>query len=78
MPSVRTLLARVQRLEAARTAPASPIVQYYGSVEGYAKSCAGLDQQDMQFVIAALHRWERDGVWNQWERQRHGVWEMGK
>jgi hypothetical protein len=75
MASVQALLRRVQRLETARTATPSPIVQLYGSVDGFAVGAEGLDRTDFPAVVAALHRWERDGVWNQWHRQRNGMWE---
>jgi hypothetical protein len=69
MPSVQALLRRVHRLETAR------IVQLYGSVDGFAEGAEGLDRVDFPLVIAALRRWEADGVWNHWHRQRNGMWE---
>ena len=75
MASVQALLRRVAKLETARTPRPSPIVQLYGSVDGFAEGAEGLDRVDFPLVIAALHRWERDGVWNQWHRQRNGMWE---
>ncbi|MFN3663955.1 hypothetical protein [Yoonia sp.] len=75
MPSVRTLLARVQRLEAARTATPSPIVQLYGSVDGFAEGSEGLDRVDFPLVLAALRRWEADRVYDHMHRQRNGIWE---
>ena len=64
MTSVRTMLARVQRLEQARQAPVSPIVAAYGSIEAFAADADGLDAIDFAGVVAALQRWERDGVWH--------------
>lgn len=75
MASVQALLKRVRRLEAARTATPSPIVQLYGSVDGFADGAEGLDRVDFPLVLAALRRWEADGVWNHWHRQRNGMWE---
>jgi len=75
MQSTRALLRRVQRLESARTAPPSPIVQLYGSVEGFAEGAEGLDRTDFPLVVAALRRWERDRVWDHLHRQRNGIWE---
>ncbi|MDP4032485.1 MAG: hypothetical protein Q8P60_06495 [Pseudorhodobacter sp.] len=77
MPSIRTLLARVQRLESARIATPSPFVQLYGSVDGFAEGAEGLDRVDFPLVLAALRRWEADGVWGRWQRGRNRMWEKG-
>jgi hypothetical protein len=75
MPSVQALLRRVQRLETARSATPSPIVQLYGSVDGFAEGGEGLDRVDFPLVIAALRRWETDRVYDHMHRQRNGIWE---
>ena len=68
MPAVRSLLARVARLEQA-PAPASPFVLWYGSLEAFAASAqtemdAGtLDQRDGPDLLAAVQRWHQDAVW---------------
>jgi hypothetical protein len=77
MPSVQALLRRVQRLEAARTATLSPVVPLYGSIDAFAEGTDGLDRHDFPVVLDCLRRWERDGVWDVWERNRYRVWEMG-
>ncbi len=72
MASARGLLREVQVLKA-RQAPVSPIVAIYGSVEAFGDDTEGLDQTDFPQVIAALHRWERDGVWRSWHDRGHRV-----
>jgi hypothetical protein len=80
--SVRSLLARVQRLEQARRAPRSPFEQAFGTLEAWeADVQAGidagtLDRIDMPVVIACVRRWHRDGVWSMWHRDR--IWEFGR
>ena len=67
MAAVRSMLARVQRLEQAR-APVSPFVRCFGSFDAWVDDCragvdAGLlDAGEMPVVIAAVERWHRD-VW---------------
>jgi len=84
MASARSLLARVARLERAKAGPQSPFVVIYGSFETFADECmtevrAGkLCRIDMPVVIECLRRWERDGVWQGWQRHRNGVWEAGR
>lgn len=81
MASVASMLARVRRLEAARAAPVSPLVQMYGSFEVFeaevqADIDAGkLERIGMTDVLACLRRWERDGRWGLWRRDR--LWEYG-
>lgn len=83
MANVRGMLARVQRLEAARQGPRSPIDQLYGSFEAFADEVqagidAGkLDRTDMPVVLRCLRRWETDGVWGAWSRNSNRVWEQG-
>ena len=63
------MLARVGRLEVG--CRPSPIVAAYGSFEAFAVECdaaigAGvLDPHDGPDIVAALARWERDGVWGE-------------
>lgn len=65
---MRSLLARVQRLEERRS-PSSPFERWYGSVEAFTDELrAGIadgsyDPLDMPVVIAAIERWHADGVW---------------
>jgi len=77
MANVRGMLARVAKLEAARQAPVSPIVALYGSIDAFGADTEGLDQRDFQQVIAALHRWERDGDYGRWHDRGHRVREQG-
>lgn len=74
MANVRGLLTRVAKLETVRQAPVSPFVALYGSVDGFAADSEGLDRTDFPQVIAALHRWERDRVWENRHRP-YGVWQ---
>lgn len=68
MANVRGMLARVRRLEVARST-ASPIARLYASFDAFADDVqadidAGkLDRTDMPIVLDCLRRWERDGVW---------------
>lgn len=66
--SIRAMLARVQRLEQARSA-SSPFELAFGSLDAWTAECqagidAGLlDARDMPVVILAVQRWHRDGAW---------------
>lgn len=68
MPAVRSMLARVRSLEAARSM-VSPIQRWFGSVEAFETEVqttvdAGkLDRRDMTGVVAAVQRWHREAVW---------------
>lgn len=68
MAGVRSMLARVRRLETARTM-VSPFVRAFGSVDAFV-ACAQagidagtLDRRDMADVVACIHRWHRDEAW---------------
>jgi len=70
MTSVRSLLARVQRLEAqGKTDHPSSIETAFGSLAAFeedvnAKIAAGrLDQIEMPLVLVAIRRGHTDGVW---------------
>ncbi|WP_413875197.1 hypothetical protein [Albidovulum sp.] len=79
MTSVRGMLQRVARLEAARAAPKSPIEIAYGSMDAFAEQVEAeigegvLDNVDMPVVLAALRRWHDDAVWAGWSRNRNRV-----
>ena len=79
MTAVRSLLARVQRLEQARTTPRSPFEAAYGSFDAFADVVqAGIasgtyDEGDMPLVLTCLRRWHSDGVWGLWRQDR--IWE---
>jgi hypothetical protein len=65
MPGVRSMLARVRRLEAAR-AMVSPIQRWFGSVESFEADvrtgveAGALDRRGMPFVLASGKRWVRE------------------
>lgn len=70
MTGARAMLARVQRLEQARS-PVSPIVRWCGSLEAWEAEAmdkveeGNLDRADMLVVIASIRRWHNDGVFAQ-------------
>lgn len=80
MAGVRSLLARVARIEAATTG-ASPLVRLYGSLEAFEAAteadieAGALDRGDMTAVLVCIDRWHREGVFGMW--YRNGVWELG-
>jgi hypothetical protein len=76
MAGVRAMLSRVQRLERAGAPLQSPFDIAFGSTAAFCETLqsgadAGeLDRRDMVGVIAALTRWDTDGVWGMWQRNR--------
>lgn len=66
--SVRAMLARIQRLEQARSA-SSPFARGWGSFDAFADECEAeiadgkLDRRDFSVVLNCLRRWETDGTW---------------
>lgn len=77
MANVRGLLREVKALKI-RQALVSPIVALYGSIDAFgAADAERLEQRDFAQVIAALHRWERDGVGRSWHHGGHRVRERG-
>ena len=72
MAGVRSLLARVSRLERANSPAASPFVAAYGSFEAFVAWCeaemtaGSLDSTDGRTLLAILARWDRDQVWSRW------------
>ena len=68
MAGVRSMLARVQRLEQSRS-PTSPFERAYGSLDAWEAECragidAGvLDSRDVPVVVMAVRRWHREGAW---------------
>lgn len=77
--SARALLARVARLERERAPARSPFSLAYGSFEAFAAECEArmgegrLDRADFSVVLRAIGRWEGDGTWGAWHRDR--VWQ---
>ncbi|SMF85655.1 hypothetical protein SAMN06265365_1702 [Tistlia consotensis] len=82
MSAARSLLSRVRRLEAARTAPRSAFEHAFGSLEAFTSEVqAGIDagtfdRIDMPMVLNAIRRWHTDGEFGAWQRnrvmERHG------
>lgn len=72
----RSLLARIQRLEQARAPLRSPFDIAYGSTAAFCDTlqagvdAGDLDSRDMVGVIAAITRWDTEGVWAVWQRSR--------
>lgn len=68
MSGVRAMLARVQRLEQARS-QTSPFERAFGSLADWEAECQSgigegrLDSRDMPVVMMALRRWHSEGVW---------------
>jgi hypothetical protein len=66
--SVRAMLARVQRLEQARS-PTSPFEIAFGSLDAWEAECwAGidvglLDSHDVPLLLTAVRRWHSDEAW---------------
>jgi hypothetical protein len=68
--SLRALQRRVQRLEAGAKPRPSPFARWYGSFDAWVESqllpgieSGELDGADIIVVVAALRRWEEDGLW---------------
>jgi hypothetical protein len=80
--SVRSMLARVQRLEQARTAPRSLFEAAYGSLDAFetdtraAIDVGELCSIDMPIIIDCINRWHKDGVFDSWKRDR--IWEFAR
>ena len=69
MAGVRSMLARVRRIEAVCAPVLSPFESAYGSLDAWEAHCragidAGqLDGRDVTVVMLAVRRWHHDGVW---------------
>lgn len=68
--SLRALQRRVQRLETGAKPRPSPFARWYGSFDAWVETqilpgieSGELDGADIIVVIAALRRWEEDGLW---------------
>jgi hypothetical protein len=79
MAGVRALAERVRKLEQARIPARSPFEQIYGSMAAFADhvqtdiDAGTLCRRDMPVVIACIDRWNREGAWGAWRRDR--IWE---
>lgn len=73
--------ARVVLLEKCRTSQ-SPIASAFGTFAAFEAHCdqliaeGYLDPRDFPVVIMSLRRWESDGTWTAWSRNR--IWEHGQ
>jgi hypothetical protein len=82
MSAVRSLFARVQRLEQARIAFRSSFEAAYGSFNAFAAATqAGIDagqfdSREMLVVLNCIRRWHDDRVWRLWRRDR--IWKMAR
>jgi hypothetical protein len=68
--SLRALQRRVKRLETGAKPRPSPFARWYGSFDAWVESQilpgienGELDGADIIVVVAALRRWEEDGLW---------------
>lgn len=78
MAGARSMLARVQRLEQARASVWSPFALAFGSTAAFADHLreSGADPRDVPTLIAAIERWDSDGVWGAWRRDAR-TWQLG-
>lgn len=83
MTSVRALLTRVAKLEAARVAPQSPFEAAFGSLDAFGErvnadiGAGKLDRLDGPLLLQAVLKWHRDGVFGAWTRYRNRAWDYG-
>lgn len=72
MAGVRSLLARVARLERSDAPAVSPFEREFGSLDGFAAhvraeiASGALDPRDGPVVLMVVQRWSRDRVWDLW------------
>lgn len=77
------MLARVQRLEAARVTPRSPFEAAFGSLDGLAEKVnadveAGrLDRVDGPLMLNAVLKWHRDRLWSGFRYHSNGLPQYG-
>ena len=78
MSTVRAMLERVRKLEAARALPRSPIEVCWGSFGAFEDQTLALidagklDRGDMLAVLTALRRFHADRVWAGWKYRGDG------
>lgn len=78
MTSVRSLLTRVAKLEAARVTPRSPFEVAYGSFGAFEEKMqsdidAGkLDDTDGPMLLGAITKWHRDMLWSGFRYHNNG------
>ncbi|MBN2971959.1 hypothetical protein JW805_08010 [Roseomonas aeriglobus] len=72
MARVRSMLARVGRLERSDAPAQCPFERQYGTLENMAREWRGmmsagmLDPRDGEALIAIVYRWRNDRVWDLW------------
>lgn len=72
MARVRSMLARVGRLERTDAPAVSPFEREYGSMENLARAwrsmmnAGTLDRRDGEVLITIIKRWHADRVWDLW------------
>jgi len=88
MSGVRSMLARVARLEQARAPARSPIEKWFGSLDAFEQEAlaqvdaGALDRIDMLGesgdggVLRAIRGWHEQGLFGMWQRDR--VWECAR
>lgn len=75
MPRAKSLLARVRRIEQARTVSCSPVEAMYGSLDAFEAVVGNgievgeYDSTDMPMVLACVRRWHADGAFGEWTDQ---------
>ena len=69
MAALRTMRARLARLEEALAPALSPFERTYGSVDGFAAfvraeiGAGTLDARDGPLILNVVRRWHAEGVW---------------
>jgi hypothetical protein len=75
------MLARVARLERARTAPRSFFEHAYGSLAAFEEDVQALIDAgslcplEMPLILRSIRRWHDEGVFGAWQHDR--IWEYG-
>lgn len=78
MTSVRSLLTRVAKLEAARVTPKSPFEVAYGSFGAFEEKVTAdidagkLDGVDGPLLLGAITKWHRDMLWSGFRYHNNG------
>lgn len=83
MTSVRSLLTRVAKLEAARVTPKSPFEVAYGSLDAFADKVTAdigagkLDRVDGPLLLQAVRKWHFDALWSGFRYHNNGQPQYG-
>jgi hypothetical protein len=73
MSAIRGMLARVQRLEAARRPRPSPF-GHFDDFRAQVEADVAAGRLGDDFPLAAIAAWHRNDVWSQWHRSPNRVW----